>query len=98
MPGPVAVANFEGEGLFVVGQQNAVIVEGGDDPLSVAHQRVAQTLLDPFGRFAGSGRTGAARTQDRFGFRNEGLGFGEFFAVRFRVEFFLLSPTSAAGA
>ena len=93
MPGPVAVANFEGEGLFVVGQQNAVIVEGGDDPLSVAHQRVAQTLLDPFGRFAGS-----AGTQDRFGLRDEGFGFGEFFAVRFRVEFFLLSPTSAAGA
>jgi len=52
-PGAVAVTGLEGQRLFVVGQQAAVVVERGDDFAAVAQEGVAQALLDPFGAFAG---------------------------------------------
>lgn len=52
-PDAVAVTAFEGLFVFVVGQQVAVVVEGGDDFAAVAQERIAQALLDPFGAFAG---------------------------------------------
>jgi hypothetical protein len=53
-PDAVAVTIFEGQFVFVVWQQTAVVVEGGDDFASVAKECVAQALLDPFGAFAGA--------------------------------------------
>jgi hypothetical protein len=53
-PDAVAVTVFEGQFVFVVGQQVAVIVECGDDFAAVAQECVAQALLDPFGAFAGA--------------------------------------------
>lgn len=91
-PGAVAVTGFKGQGLFVVRQQAAVVVESSDDFAAVAQQGLAQPILDPFGGFAGT-----RSTQGRFGFRDEGFGFGEPFPVCFRVEFFFLSLESASG-
>jgi hypothetical protein len=54
IPNAVAVAVFEGQWLFVVGQQAAVVVEGGDDFAAITQECVAQALLDPFGTFAGT--------------------------------------------
>lgn len=53
-PVAVTVKDFEGQGFFVVRQQAAVVVKGGDDFASVAQESVAQALLDPFGAFAGA--------------------------------------------
>lgn len=54
------VAGFKGLGLFVVGQQAAIIVESGDDFTAVAQKGIAQPLLDPFGSLAASRGLSAA--------------------------------------
>ena len=50
--GAVAITGFKGPGLFIVGQQGAVVVEAGDDFTTVGQEGVAQAALDPFGTFA----------------------------------------------
>jgi hypothetical protein len=90
--GAVVIAGFKGQGRFIVGQQGAVVVEAGDDFQTVGEESFAQAVLDPFGAFA---RTRSA--QGCFGFRDEGLGFGEFFFDCFCAEFFLHSPFPAPG-
>lgn len=90
-PGAVAVAGLEGEEGRVVGQQGAVVVEGGDDFAAVAQEGVAQAQLDPLGAVAG---TRGAQVDPGLG--DEGFGFGELFRSCFRVEFFLPSWAEAA--
>lgn len=53
-PDAFSVTNLEGQFVFLVGQQAAVVVEGGDDFTAVAQESIAQALLDPFGAFAGA--------------------------------------------
>jgi hypothetical protein len=53
----LVINGFVREGLFVIWEQGAVVVEGGNDALAVAQEGVAQALLNPLG--AGTGAAGA---------------------------------------
>lgn len=71
------------ERVFIVGQQGAVAVEGGDDLSVVTHEGVAQPLFEPLGAFAD-----AMGAQLGFGFGDEGFSFAELFAAGCVLEFF----------
>lgn len=90
LAGALAVAGFVRAGWCVVGQEGAVVVEGGDDVFAIAHEGVAQALFEPFGAFAD-----ALSVQAGFGFGDEGLGFAEFFVLGCLLEYFLASGWTA---
>ncbi len=75
---------------LVIRENGPVVVKSANKTLAIAQQGITQPLLDPFGALAG---TFAA--QERFGFREEALGFAEPFVARFLVEFFLAAEPSA---
>jgi hypothetical protein len=50
----VVVDVLERKRFLIVGEQGAVVVEGGDEGSAVKEQCVAQALLDPCGAGTGS--------------------------------------------